>query len=134
MAGVKMPFGKYRGKRLISIDSEYLTYVLQGEEVDADLRRAILYELDRRGETPPEESEVKPEEKPKKKMDVKKPEVEVTHVSPMGQRLAGDVRVIFRNLALQYHPDRGGTAEAMKALNELHDQVQELLNHTFSAT
>jgi curved DNA-binding protein CbpA len=63
---------------------------------------------------------------------VKGPVVEVKHVSPMGQKLAGDVRVIFRNLALQYHPDRGGSPDAMKALNELHDQIQELLNRTFS--
>ena len=54
-------------------------------------------------------------------------------MSPLGQTLAGSVRMLFRNLALKYHPDRGGSQDAMQALNELHDQVQELLTRTFSS-
>ena len=53
-------------------------------------------------------------------------------VSPLGQTLAGDVRMLFRNLALKYHPDRGGSPEAMRALNEFHEHVQELLTRTFT--
>jgi hypothetical protein len=130
MASIKMPFGKYRGKRLISIPSEYLTWVLESEDLDAELRKAVVYELDRRGEAPATEKTEEPKPEPKVKGP---PMPEVQHVSPLGQRLAGDVRMLFRALALKYHPDRGGSAEAMQALNELHDQVQELLSRTFTS-
>ena len=48
------------------------------------------------------------------------------------RRVSGDVRMLFRNLALKYHPDRGGSPEAMRALNEFHEQIQELLTRTFT--
>src|SRR3954449_173317 len=130
MASVKMPFGKYRGKRLISIPSEYLTWVLEGEDLDAELRKEVVYELDRRGEAPEEKKSDEPEPEPEVKGP---PTPEVRHMSPTGERLAGDVRMLFRNLAMKYHPDRGGSAEAMRALTELHDQVQELLTRTFGS-
>jgi hypothetical protein len=123
MASIKMPFGKYRGKRLISVPSEYLTWLLaNNEDLDADLRKAVEHELDRRGDAP-QKKETEPTEEPGGAAHT---------VSPLGQRLAGDVRMLFRNLALKYHPDRGGSPDAMQALNELHDQVQELLSRTFT--
>ena len=133
MATIKMPFGKYRGKRIISVPAEYLHWLLDNsEEMDADLRRAVEQELDRRGE-PHAETKAEPEVKPAKKPKAESPAVEGKQVSALGQRLAGDVRMLFRNLALKYHPDRGGSQDAMQALNELHDQVQELLTRTFSS-
>src|SRR5262245_26231350 len=69
MATIKMPFGKYRGKRIISVPAEYLHWLLDNsEELDADLRRAVEQELDRRGEPhaePKTEAEEKPAKKPK---------------------------------------------------------------------
>jgi hypothetical protein len=143
MASMKMPFGKYRGKRLISIPVEYFTWLLEkNEDLDPELRRAVEQEMDRRGEKIPEkegsdepEKGDEPEKKPKptpRSKATPHPEIEVKHVSALGQRLSGDLRMLFRNLALKYHPDRGGSAEAMQALNELHDQVQELLARTFT--
>lgn len=131
MASLKMPFGKYRNKRIISVPSEYLHWLLENsEELDAELRRAVEHELDRRGEPAP--SSAKTDEAPPKPK-AEQPAVEVRHMSALGQRLAGDVRMLFRNLALKYHPDRGGSPDAMQALNELHDQFQELLTRTFTS-
>jgi hypothetical protein len=131
MANVKMPFGKHRGKRLISIPTEYLVWLRdENEDLDPELRKAVDHELSRRDDVPPPPGTTEP---PKVTVpDVSGPPVEVRNVSPLGQTLAGSIRMMFRNLALKYHPDRGGSQKAMEALNELHDQVQELITRTFS--
>ena len=36
------------------------------------------------------------------------------------------VRIIYRELAFKWHPDRGGSTEAMQALNEFHDRLYEV--------
>jgi hypothetical protein len=132
MASVKMPFGKYRGKRLISIPTEYLVWLRdENEDLDAELRKAVDHELSRRDDVPPPPGSEPPP--PREVVPDTGPKVEVRNMSPLGQTLAGSVRMLFRNLALKYHPDRGGSQDAMQALNELHDQVQELLTRTFSS-
>lgn len=35
----------------------------------------------------------------------------------------------YRRLAMQYHPDRGGDTETMKAINAEHDEIFEQLKH-----
>lgn len=40
---------------------------------------------------------------------------------------AANVRQVFRNLAKKWHPDTGGTEEAMKALNEAQEKILEVL-------
>lgn len=34
---------------------------------------------------------------------------------------------VFRRLAIKWHPDKGGSTEAMQALNEAHDELKKLL-------
>src|SRR5258708_26334013 len=132
MANVKMPFGKHRGKRLISIPTEYLVWLRdENEDLDAELRKAVDHELSRRDDVPPPPGGEPPP--PRTVVPDSGPTVEVRNMSPLGQTLVGSVRMLFRNLALKYHPDRGGSQVAMEALNELHDQVQDLLTRTFSS-
>lgn len=40
----------------------------------------------------------------------------------------------YRRLAMQYHPDRGGDTETMKAINAEHDEIFEQLKHGWNAT
>ncbi len=124
MSSLKIPFGKYKGKRLNKLPTDYLVWCRDKCDVlTEEMRAAIEEELADRTDAPPEEEAgetASTAELPK-----------VTKVSPLGQTLAGDVRMLFRNLALKYHPDRGGSHEAMRALNEFHDQLQGLLTRTF---
>ncbi len=131
MASTKMPFGKHRGKRLTAIPSEYLLWLRdENDNLDAELRKAVEYELSRRDDVPkPGKAEEPPAAAPPGSAEAVPAS---RNMSPLGQTLTGNVRMLFRNLALKYHPDRGGSAVAMEALNELHDQVQELLGRTFS--
>ncbi|MBI1917788.1 MAG: DUF3820 family protein [Planctomycetes bacterium] len=124
MSSLKMPFGKYKGKRLSKLPTDYLVWCRDKcDNLTDELRAAVEEELADRSDTPQEEAaeQAAPTE-------VSRP----PKVSPLGQTLAGDVRMLFRNLALKYHPDRGGSHEAMRALNEFHDQLQELLMRTFA--
>jgi hypothetical protein len=124
MSSLKMPFGKYKGKRLNKLPTDYLVWCRDKcDNLTDELRAAVEEELADRTDTPKEETAEQPAEP-----EVSRP----AKVSPLGQTLTGDVRMLFRNLALKYHPDRGGSHEAMRALNEFHDQLQELLTRTFT--
>jgi hypothetical protein len=114
-----MPFGKHRGKRLPKVPTEYLIWCRDScGSVTEELRAQIEAELARRENRPAPVEELA---------------ISVPSVSPLGQMLAGNIRMMFKNLAMKYHPDRGGSQGAMMALNELHDQVQELLTRTFTS-
>jgi hypothetical protein len=124
MSSLKMPFGKYKGKRLTKLPTDYLVWCRDKcDSLTEAMRAAIEEELADRTDAPASDEAgetTAAAELPK-----------VPKVSPLGQTLAGDVRMLFRNLALKYHPDRGGSHEAMRALNEFHDLFQELLTRTF---
>ena len=126
MSSLKMTFGKYKGKRINKLPTDYLVWCRDKCDIlTDDLRAAIEQELAGRTDAPAEEDagEQAAAEVPK-----------VAKVSPLGQTLAGDVRMLFRGLALKYHPDRGGSHEAMRALNEFHDQLQDLLIRIFTVS
>lgn len=42
-------------------------------------------------------------------------------------RTLDELKAAYRRLAMQYHPDRGGDQETMKAINAEHDALFELL-------
>jgi Putative quorum-sensing-regulated virulence factor len=126
MANLKMTFGKYKGKRINKLPTEYLTWCLNKcDTLTDEYRTAIEEELAAREGKPPEDET---DEAPEAATGARPP-----RISAVGQSLIGEVRMLFRNMAFKYHPDRGGSDEAMQALNDFHDQVQELLTRTFSA-
>src|SRR5262249_34051147 len=125
MSSLKMPFGKYKGKRINKLPTDYLVWCRDKcDNLTDELRAAVEEELADRTDATREGDEERAAEA---EVVARAPKV-----SPLGQTLAGDVRMLFRNLALKYHPDRGGSHEAMRALNEFHDQLQELLMRTFA--
>src|SRR5262245_44201496 len=104
-----MPFGKWRGHPLTDVDTGYLLWCLRGcDSLKPWLREAIELELDRRhGEPPP-----RPQSRPSASLATPALKWE-----PVVERW-------FRELALKYHPHRGGSHEAMVALNDAHDRLK----------
>jgi uncharacterized protein (DUF3820 family) len=108
-----IPFGKHRGKPLCDVPTDYLQW-FQATCQDADyrLRQAVKMELqDRRDGVRHEEP------------DYDGPQRESTEVLDV-RTLAGQW---YRRLAVEFHPDRGGSHEAMKAVNRGRDLLLEMV-------
>jgi hypothetical protein len=102
MNAVVMPFGKHRGCPLPAVPTAYLDWCLRASKrLSPWLREAIEGELRRRltGEPPP-------------RQEVAWPEV---------------LQQWYRQLALEFHPDRGGSDEAMRAILAARDLLWKLL-------
>ncbi len=116
---VFMPFGKYKQKSLDEIPVGYLRWLLRECDLDAWLRAAVAAEVRRRGAGPDEDGH-----RPPGPADPSR--------SPAGKAAAlVDVRSVvkrwFGEMSLTYHPDRGGSDAAMKAVNHAYERLRELL-------
>lgn len=98
---MRMPFGKYRGYRLSAIPIDYIEW-LSTIELRPSLKAAVKAELERRSVNA-DESDRDPE------IDLK--------------QIADQMR---RRLAMEFHPDRGGSHEAMKASNRAYEVLMEI--------
>jgi hypothetical protein len=98
MQALRMPFGRHKGKFLDEIPASYLRWVLREcDNITPGLRRAIEAAIDYE---------------------------EFTPEPPRPGDLAGVVRDWYRDLALTYHPDKGGSVAAMQVVNECHERLK----------
>jgi hypothetical protein len=102
---VRLHFGKYKGYALEDVPFDYLAWCdRELRDLDPWLRRAIAAELERR--------------------------TGAASNSGTDGSLANVEAVLgqwYRELSLRFHPDRGGSHEAMKAINYARDRLLELL-------
>jgi hypothetical protein len=89
-----MPFGKFKGIRIVEIPTNYLCYAVEEFELPIELENAIKFEVSVRLDLQPIESNNVTEQ---------------------------DFKNIYRKLSVKYHPDRGGSEIEMKVLNEFKD-------------
>ena len=91
-----MPFGKFKGTPINDLPHTYLSYALTEFDLPIELRNVLSFELlDRIG------------------FDYS------FNVVECEKRYAA----IRKKLALKYHPDKGGSTEAMQAVNEFYDEL-----------
>lgn len=98
----RMPFGKHKGEELADIPDDYLFWCLDHcTSMSPSLRKAIERHL---------------------------------NYEPLpinGAALDDDVRNLvrawYRDLAKRWHPDNGGSTDAMKAINDAHDLLRKIL-------
>jgi uncharacterized protein (DUF3820 family) len=102
-----MSFGGHKGQHVAEVPGDYLVwYLTECQYLNTGLRHAIEQELERRS----------------------------TQARTNGQSYAGGtladlpgiIRMWYRELVLVHHPDRGGSHEAMVAINNAHERLKEL--------
>lgn len=92
----KMPFGKYAGTAVNDLPDTYLVYAIRTFSLPDELRNSLAFELlDRIG------------------FD------HSFNIVECEKRYAS----IRKKLAVKYHPDKGGSNEAMQAVNEFYDEL-----------
>lgn len=103
---MRMPWGKHAGKELEDVPEDYLVWVLDHcENASPTLRRAIRAQL---GLDEPESYYRPPPPPPPRSGPIVSQET---------------VSRWYRKLALKYHPDRGGSAEVMQAINDAKEML-----------
>jgi hypothetical protein len=98
---MRMPFGKYRTWELEDIPDGYLLWVLDHcERLSPTLREAICRQL----------------------------QVSQGAVwAPPAPHWEEVLRTWYRQLVLDFHPDRGGSTEAMQAVNEAYHRLTKMI-------
>jgi hypothetical protein len=92
-----MPFGKFRGTYVYALPSTYLLWLQENIELREPLKTFVVNEIEARGLIPARSS---------------------------GTLDTSKVKSIYRELSLQFHPDRpGGTKEAMQAINLFYERL-----------
>jgi hypothetical protein len=110
-----MPWGKYKGYDIEDVPLSYLCWVLEeGSNVSALLMQSIREEVSSR-------------------LDIRPQVITVRSAQQeMPQQLMSMIEDWWRSALLKVHPDKpGGSVEATKQLNRIHDDLVELLLSIF---
>jgi hypothetical protein len=100
---MKMPFGKYKNSHVDELPDGYLSWLWENVELREPLFDAVRRELIQRDR----EASCRVHSAPAK-VDT------------------GRIKQIYRTLAVKWHPDRGGTKEAMQAVNEFYEELKQI--------
>jgi hypothetical protein len=107
------PFGKFRGLPVSQATTGYLKWCLDeiGDDLSWWLREAIEDELGHRGHR----------------------RQNATHQTAEGLALEPVVSRWYADLCKRWHPDRGGSNEAMRAVNDAHDRLRLALREVLAS-
>lgn len=106
---MRMWFGKYRGFDMGDVPDDYLVWALDHlDRLSPTQREVIRVRLG----LPPSDTQ-----SPRTPDDVD---------AVVGVVMNG-IQGVYRELAVKYHPDRGGSAERMIAVNSMYDRLREVI-------
>ena len=103
---MRMPFGKWRGYDLSEIPLNYLQWLWGNADLRGGLLDAVCYEIQSR------------QEQIERRKDF-------SFAMPTAKIDAGQIQKIYRNLAVKWHPDKGGNHAAMAAINEFYELIKQ---------
>lgn len=106
-----MPFGKHKGTPIEDVPESYLRWLLNNCDLGPIIRRAIEKQLGIEGD----------EDNEPRQRAWTPPPPPSTH--NLRATLDAEVQRLRRKYANQVHPDRGGSTEAMQAVNAFADDV-----------
>ena len=94
-----MPSGKHRGRELEELPDTYLLWLAENVELREPLLSGVWSEFKQQG-------------------------IEIGERPTTAGGLNPDkVKAVYRELSLEFHPDRGGNTEAMKAINLFYEKL-----------
>lgn len=96
---MEMPFDKHKGMKLEDVPKHYLLWILDNSEI----------------KSPTLEVEIK------KVLGLEPGTAADTRPSAL------DIKTVYRRMAAKHHLDRGGSTEAMVAVNEFWEEITKLL-------
>lgn len=95
---MQMPFGKFEGDPVFKLPDNYLLWLQSNIELREPLKTQVFSEMEARGLLPARISGTLDPER---------------------------VKAVYRELSLQFHPDRiGGDGEAQRALNLFYERIR----------
>jgi uncharacterized protein (DUF3820 family) len=114
-------FGKHKGKAVKDVPTDYLCWVAcECRRIRPGLRAGVAGELRRRGLDI--DVLLREWEDAKRRREEAQPPA-----PPQTAGLHSAVDRWYRQLVMDYHPDRGGSHEAMVAINDAHERLLALL-------
>jgi len=102
-----MRFGKYKGFPVEYLPTDYLFWLWREVDLREPLLSAVQCEIQDRADRINQDEEFS----------------SCTAESEMD---LGRIKQIYRKLAIKYHPDKGGTTEAMQAINEFYEELKQI--------
>ncbi|NMC19936.1 MAG: hypothetical protein GYA33_05885 [Thermogutta sp.] len=121
---MKMPFGRYRGATLSSVPESYLCWLLDNADLSPTLERAVSERLgieDLKRERRQLEAECQALAYERARLAAGK-----ANVRP---KIDDDlINKWYRDLAKRFHPDHGGSHEAMKGVNAARDLLLKIVH------
>jgi hypothetical protein len=107
---MKMPWGKHKGVDVTEVPESYLRWALENaSNISPTLKEAIRHQLG----LPPE---------------VTNGEATALILAKVDEA----VREAYRQASVRHHPDRGGSAQAMAAINDFRDRLKTELEKRLS--
>jgi uncharacterized protein (DUF3820 family) len=95
-----MPWGKFKGQRIIDLPPNYLTYSLIEFDLPIELRQLMIKVL---------LQHIDP----------------YNQINSFENIESEKVKNVYKKLCLKYHPDKGGNTEAMQAINDFRRMLNE---------
>src|SRR4051812_34225645 len=97
---MEIPFGKHKGTRLEDVPKHYLLWVLDNCEIKSPTLKSEIEKI--LGLAPRMDFSLRPS--------------------------VDELKPVYRRMAAKYHPDRGGSTEAMVAINDFWEQIGKFLD------
>jgi len=95
---MEMPFGKYQGAQVDTLPIDYLKWMYETIDLRGRLRLEVQIQLVRNGYLDPLPGTTEP--------------------------TTDRIKAAYRQAAKEFHPDHGGSHEAMKAVNRFYELIQ----------
>lgn len=92
-----MPFGKYEGRLIDDIPDNYLLWLWENVDLQGPLLDAVARRI---------------------------PNIRETLQGPVSPNA---INSVYRQLAVKWHPDKGGSKSAMQAINEFYEELKNVM-------